>query len=1033
MSLQNKTLGEVVESTIEQGGPVSAEFTYIDIGSIDRETKRIVSPKVLPKSKAPSRAKQRLQTGDVLVSMTRPNLNAVALVSSEYDGAIGSTGFHVLRARDALPGYLFYAVQTPDFVDAMCRKVQGALYPAVRPRDIEGYSMGLPDKTDQRRIVAEIEKQFTRLDAGFAALRRAQANLKRYRAAILKAACEGRLVRTEAELARNENRTFESGEQLLQRTLAARRKNWTGRSTYKEPVVQGSDLRPKLPAGWTSATLDALAAIKGGVTKDQKREHSEPARSVPYLRVANVQRGYLDLREVKEIAATQTEIEELKLYTGDILFNEGGDRDKLGRGWIWNNELPECIHQNHVFRARLFVSDINPKFVSWYANTFGQKFFFDEGKHTTNLASISLSKLKALSVPIPPPAEQIRIVAEVERRLSVVDTLEQSLCESEARARRLRESILQSQFGGEDKRKRPEPPPEPTKPPTDAARLVSVDSSPITKPSQRPPATQSDIAVSSDDISGIKLLRFRLFEDFNSLKAFDYTYRRKEVPESVVSPLCFVGLNGSGKSNLLEALSEALCSTELYLLPWKSAGRVRRYRTLRFILEYTLTQKHQKPVVHVRIERIDRRPPRFHIIDGDTASPVTSMEECLRLLPSRILGYSSGLNETISVPYLRTAALYSEEVRNQARQDWKARQKHPPVASSRVLFMDYECNALILVANYLFASAGTLAMFRRALRIDRLASFDLRFRPSFQRTREVALTPELRGYLESFSACADDVHRGVAGIRTFRFLQDGAGIRKLRDRFHTAENFFGAIYQLSLLNALALKGRDRSFYLKRTLKEGQLERPPTVAREDRIFSVENIRLALSRPRRVIDYAAISDGEHQFLQVLGAITLFSKPGSLFVLDEPETHFNPHWRRRLVQLLNQIRTTAGQEFLVSTHSPFVVSGCRGSGVFLFERKGQSSISRPAGFETFGASYDVLLERLFGLKTMIAGQAAEELMTFEEALKFSVAVQSCVQALNRYNRATKAGRDMGLGLCIKFDVKQVTVMESRTETDE
>ena len=164
--------------------------------------------------------------------------------------------------------------------------------------------------------------------------------------------------------------------------------------------------------------------------------------------MANVQRGYLDLSEIKEIVATEDEIRELALKTGDILFNEGGDRDKLGRGWVWNNELSECIHQNHVFRARPQLRELNPKLVSWYANTFGQKFFFDEGKHTTNLASISMTKLKRLPVPIPPPAEQTRIVTEVERRLSVVDELEGVASASLKRAARLRQSILQQAFCG---------------------------------------------------------------------------------------------------------------------------------------------------------------------------------------------------------------------------------------------------------------------------------------------------------------------------------------------------------------------------------------------------------------------------------------------------------------------------------------------------------------------------------------------------------------------------------------------------------
>lgn len=100
---------------------------------------------------------------------------------------------------------------------------------------------------------------------------------------------------------------------------------------------------------------------------------------------------------------------------GDVLFNEGGDRDKLGRGWIWRGQLPECIHQNHVFRARLRTPDVFPEYLSWYGNSGGQKYFFEQGKQTTNLASINLTKLKRLPVPLPPLMEQKRIVAEVQR------------------------------------------------------------------------------------------------------------------------------------------------------------------------------------------------------------------------------------------------------------------------------------------------------------------------------------------------------------------------------------------------------------------------------------------------------------------------------------------------------------------------------------------------------------------------------------------------------------------------------------------
>ena len=119
-----------------------------------------------------------------------------------------------------------------------------------------------------------------------------------------------------------------------------------------------------LPAGWEWTTLGQIAAIKGGLTKGKKRRPGDLVRVVPYLRVANVQRGHIDLTEVKEIEASDREIADLQLCPGDVLLNEGGDRDKLGRGWIWSGQLPVCIHQNHVFRARLRESVADPKFVS---------------------------------------------------------------------------------------------------------------------------------------------------------------------------------------------------------------------------------------------------------------------------------------------------------------------------------------------------------------------------------------------------------------------------------------------------------------------------------------------------------------------------------------------------------------------------------------------------------------------------------------------------------------------------------------------
>jgi len=299
---------------------------------------------------------------------------------------------------------------------------RGTTISGVTKKQLLEVPFDLPPLNEQRRIVAEIEKQFTRLDAG---------------------------VPTESELARAEGRDYESAKVLLQRILTERREKWNGRGKYKEPAAPDVANLPELPEGWVWANLDAIAEVKGGITKDSKRNHTPSSRLVPYLRVANVQRGYIDLSEVKEIEADEEIIKVLSLQRGDILFNEGGDRDKLGRGWVWNEEIPECIHQNHVFRARVFAQAVNPKFVSWYGNTFGQQFFFDEGKHTTNLASISMTKLKGLPIPLPSFAEQERIVAEIERRLSMVDELEATITANLQRALRLRKGILEQAFNSQ--------------------------------------------------------------------------------------------------------------------------------------------------------------------------------------------------------------------------------------------------------------------------------------------------------------------------------------------------------------------------------------------------------------------------------------------------------------------------------------------------------------------------------------------------------------------------------------------------------
>jgi type I restriction enzyme, S subunit len=162
-----------------------------------------------------------------------------------------------------------------------------------------------------------------------------------------------------------------------------------------------------------TVALADIADVVGGLTKDAKRDADPNLVDVPYLRVANVQRGWLDLSEMAVIKAPPSKVASLRLRGGDVLFNEGGDRDKLGRGWVWEGQLDPCIHQNHVLRARVTDAEFDPWFISiWGNGPFGRVWFEENGSQTTNLASVSLSTLRRFPVPAIPITDQHKIAAE---------------------------------------------------------------------------------------------------------------------------------------------------------------------------------------------------------------------------------------------------------------------------------------------------------------------------------------------------------------------------------------------------------------------------------------------------------------------------------------------------------------------------------------------------------------------------------------------------------------------------------------------
>ena len=394
------TIGDVsiINPTLNKASILDdLDVSFVPMAAVTEISGQINLSDVRPARVLKPKSYRSFVEGDVLVAKITPSMeNGKAAVARGLENSIGfgSTEFHVLRPIGTMSSeYLFHYVVRERFRSEAARAMTGSAGQLRVPPDfLRTAPIPIAPPAEQERIVEAIEEHFSHLDAADHAL----------------ADAKGKLA-----------------------------------SLRHSAVAQLFDR-----ADWPWTTLGEIAALKGGVTKDSKRQNDPGFAEVPYLRVANVQRGYLDLSEVTTIRISTTKAAQLALQPGDVLFNEGGDRDKLGRGWVWEGQIENCIHQNHVFRARLSSGDFDPYFISVHGNTWGQRWFETHGKQTTNLASLNLTTLKSFPVPAPPLVEQREIVAKLQSIRRSEDRLRTEIIRAESHVATLRRSILSYAFSG---------------------------------------------------------------------------------------------------------------------------------------------------------------------------------------------------------------------------------------------------------------------------------------------------------------------------------------------------------------------------------------------------------------------------------------------------------------------------------------------------------------------------------------------------------------------------------------------------------
>jgi type I restriction enzyme S subunit len=295
-------------------------------------------------------------------------------------------------------------------------KATGTTFAAIRARTLREQRMPLAPLSEQRRIVAAIETQFTRLDALEAALKRVQANLRRYEAAVLKAACEGRLV--------------------------------SPRDDKGPAPPHDGDLAP-LPRGWAWVSLERLLLeLKNGYFGG-KPASAPPG--VPILRISAVRPLSVSLSDLRYLPQVEAEkISTYRLQKGDLLFTRYNGNPALVAACGLVRQVDQLVlYPDKLIRARVAPERVAPAYLeAFFATDVARRCIARRAKTTAGQYGIAGRELKKISVPLPPLAEQHRIVAEIERRLSAAAALEASVRASLRRTERLRQALLQRAFEG---------------------------------------------------------------------------------------------------------------------------------------------------------------------------------------------------------------------------------------------------------------------------------------------------------------------------------------------------------------------------------------------------------------------------------------------------------------------------------------------------------------------------------------------------------------------------------------------------------
>lgn len=530
----------------------------------------------------------------------------------------------------------------------------------------------------------------------------------------------------------------------------------------------------------------------------------------------------------------------------------------------------------------------------------------------------------------------------------------------------------------------------------------------------------------------MRLLHLKLLTKFRGLPAgSEFSFDNGELTEGKLEPVCLVGLNGSGKSNLLEVITEIFYFLDNYVL---SEGKpLKSFNTgFGFEISYSLDItfqlardiKWEKLVklywegtrnTNITIVKEPKLLPKITLTSDNNKEIVSSTDHDIFILPNHIIAYSSGQNELISNPFIKSNYRYFELLEKKL-----AKEINLELGLNRLFFLDYESSQIATICNYLFAEQNKVELITKELNLNEenpIDSFSITLHYKNYRNNNIVLPLSIKSAIENLRTCATVVEELKEKVKGKKDEEEVVELKlsfwfspELRNafqrKFGSAIALFRDLYYLNLLN-IHLHGVDTRRQIKDSPSmtyDNLSYLVPVPLRKKLIFVLDKIRLNKKDEEELIKYKNLSDGEHQLMHVLGSIMLLNTSGSILLYDEPETHFNPDWRSQLITLINKATEEKKmedkirkQEIFITSHSPFIVSDCRRERVFIFE-KGKATNPK---INTFGTSVNIITEEVFKKKESISGQSLEKI----DEIK-----QLSLNSLPEIERAKEAARVLG-----------------------